>query len=66
MAVFDTRLPSEVCEIMRIRDSNASVVGMGLLRERQRLLVGTRDGFVRLWEPRMFQVDFLLLSVTFF
>ena len=40
---------------MRFRDSNAPVVGMGFLRERQRLLVGTRVGFVRLWEPRMFE-----------
>uniref|UniRef100_A0A914N361 Raptor N-terminal CASPase-like domain-containing protein n=1 Tax=Meloidogyne incognita TaxID=6306 RepID=A0A914N361_MELIC len=55
LAVFDTRLPSNECEIMRLRDSNAPVVGMGILRERQRLLVGTRDGLIRLWEPRMFQ-----------
>jgi hypothetical protein len=56
LVVYDTRLPSDKCETMRFRDSNAPVVGMGFLRERQRLLVGTRDGFVRLWEPRMFEV----------
>jgi regulator-associated protein of mTOR len=65
LAIFDSRLPPEECEIMRIRESNAPVVGMSLLRERCRLLMATRDGFVRLWEPRMYQVDILVRSFIY-
>ena len=59
MALFDTRAPAKGCEVLHLRDSSAPVVGMAMLvseDQRERLLVGTRDGEIRLWEPRRYKV----------
>ncbi|KAL3103065.1 hypothetical protein niasHT_027874 [Heterodera trifolii] len=50
VALFDIRVPAKGCEVLHLRDSNAPVVGMAMLggdEQRERLLVGTRDGEIR-------------------
>ncbi|KAL3088765.1 hypothetical protein niasHT_027908 [Heterodera trifolii] len=67
VALFDIRVPAKGCEVLHLRDSNAPVVGMAMLggdEQRERLLVGTRDGEIRLWEPRMFKEALVEFNVN--
>lgn len=62
-SVYDARLPPDQSEIMSVREFSAPVVSSSVLLDNQRVVVISRDGDVRVWEPRMFRVCF---SVAFF
>lgn len=55
--VYDVRLPSGQNEIINQRDFSTSVIGSSILSNNQRLVVGSQDGDIRVWEPRMYCVS---------
>lgn len=55
LSVFDVRLPDE-CEIMRLTDFSAPILGVALTSEKTRVIAGAADGEFRVYEPRMYHV----------
>ncbi|KAI1724258.1 target of rapamycin complex 1 subunit mip1 [Ditylenchus destructor] len=64
LAVYDVRLPPDECQIMRLRDFKAPIIGSSFL-DGQFLIAGSRDGDIKIYEPRMFHestVEFNVLD----
>lgn len=69
MNVYDPRLPEKSRRTMSFRELEEPIIGLSLFSNRTgecsegnlRLIAGSRDGEVRVWEPRMFKVYLSLL-----
>jgi WD40 repeat protein len=64
VVLFDVRMPANESRITTLRHLQMPVVNVHLLQSdsKVRLVAGSVDGHVRVWEPRMYQVGRLFLS----
>uniref|UniRef100_A0A914VIV5 Uncharacterized protein n=1 Tax=Plectus sambesii TaxID=2011161 RepID=A0A914VIV5_9BILA len=55
--LYDVRLPANECRITTLRHLQMSVVKAYMVQHdsKVRLVAGSIDGHVRVWEPRMYQ-----------
>lgn len=67
VSVYDPRLPDKSRRTMSFRELEEPVIGLSLFNNltgelsegNLRLIAASRDGEIRLWEPRMFRVCLL-------
>ncbi|KAI6232468.1 WD-REPEATS-REGION domain-containing protein [Aphelenchoides besseyi] len=64
VTVFDARLPSDECEIMKLRDFTSPILGIAVAPEKSRIVVGAADGDFRVWEPRMYHEPVVEFNVS--